>query len=115
MIDNDTAQSLAAGASGSGVAVWLSRAVGLSLAVMFLGGLAAAYFIGPVVIYVSNLPPRYGPAMGFVVGFVAIMMLRKTHEALDSIPAKSFGRALIEWWRKRLGLPPVAEDKETEK
>jgi hypothetical protein len=108
LIDHETIAKLAAGASGSGLAAWLARATGFTLVVMFVGGLSAAYFIGPAVAGWFNLV-EHQPAVGFVVGFVAILFLRKVHDVLESIPAGSVGSALVEWVRKVLGLPPKAE------
>lgn len=107
MLDQDTFAKIAAGATGSGIAAWLARATGLSLAVMFVGGLSAAWFVGPAVADFSRLPTHYQPAVGFVVGFVAIMFLRKLYDVMESIPAGSIGGTLVEWLRKLLGLPPT--------
>lgn len=111
MIDHETLAKIAAGASGSGLAAWLARATGWTLAVMFVGGLAAAYFIAPAVANWFNLQ-AHESAVGFVVGFLAILMLRKVHEVIDGIPANSLGGALVEWGRKVLGLPAVPAARE---
>lgn len=108
MIDNETLAKIAGGATGSAIAAWFARATGLSLAVMFFGGLSAAWFVGPAVADASRLPTDYQPAVGFVVGFVAIMFLRKLYDVMESIPAGSIGGTLVEWLRKLLGLPPAA-------
>lgn len=105
MFDQETLAKLAAGGGGSALAAWLARATGAQLAIMFLGGLLASYFVAPAVADFFGLT-RHQPAVGFVVGFVAIMVLRKLHDVLDSIPAGSVGGALVEWMRKLLGLPP---------
>lgn len=99
---------LAAGGGGSAIAAWLAKAAGLQLVIMFAGGLAASYFVAPA------LADRFGlgahqPAVGFVVGFVAIMFLRKVHDVFESIPAGSIGASLAEWVRKILGLPAKPE------
>lgn len=104
MIDHDTLAKIAAGASGAGIAAWLARATGMTLMIMFAGGLAASHFVAPLVASWFNLT-AHQPAVGFVVGFLAILMLRKLHDVIDSIPAGSLGGALVEWLRKLLGLP----------
>lgn len=107
MLDPDTIKQLAAGATGSGLAAWLAKVTGWALVVMFLGGFLAAYFVGPLVADVFSISkPQSMQAVGFVVGFVAILLLRKVHDVIDSIPADSLGGALVEWLRKLLGLPP---------
>lgn len=104
MIDNDTVEKLAAGAFGSGLAAWFAQATGWALLIMFGGGLAASYFVAPAVTQWFNLA-SHQPSVGFVVGFLAILMLRKLHDVIDSIPAGSVGGALVEWGRKVMGLP----------
>lgn len=105
MIDQDTLAKIAAGAWGAGIAAWLAKATGMTLFIMFAGGLAASYFVAPAVAGWFNLT-AHSPAVGFVVGFLAILMLRKLHDVIDSIPAGSLGGALVEWLRKLAGLPP---------
>lgn len=104
MLDNDTIAKIVSGASGAGIAAWLARATGASLFVMFAGGLAASYFVAPAVASAFNVT-AHQPAVGFVVGFLAILMLRKVHDVIDGIPAGSVGGALVEWGRRMMGLP----------
>lgn len=107
MIDNDTISKLVAGGAGSGIAAWLARATGWQLAFMFFSGLAAAWFVAPAVAGFFRLDAheRGAEAVGFVVGFVALLILRKVHDVLDGIPAGALGASLVEWLRKLLGLP----------
>lgn len=108
MIDNDTLAKLAAGGGGSALAAWLAKATGAQLAIMFGGGLLASWFVAPAIADRFALT-SHQPAVGFVVGFVAIMFLRKVHDVVDGIPAGSIGSTLVEWWRKLLGLPAKPE------
>lgn len=108
MLDHDTLTKIAAGGGGSAIAAWLAKATGAQLAIMFLGGLAASYFVAPALADWFGLS-AHQPAVGFVVGFVAIMFLRKLHDVMDSIPAGSVGGTLVEWFRKVLGLPAKPE------
>lgn len=107
MIDQDTAQTLVAGGSGAAVAAWLAKAVGLSLLVMFLGGLSAAYFFSKLLAPLFNLPVEYVGAIAYTVGFVSILLLRKLHGALDAIQTDQLGRVIVDWLRRLLGLPPA--------
>lgn len=93
MLDPDTAQNLAAGGSGSALAAWLARATGWELLFMFLGGLSASWFFGPLVAEWSRLQHQ-APAVGFAVGFLALMTARKVIAVIDSVPADSIGGAL---------------------
>jgi hypothetical protein len=104
VIDNDTLEKIVAGASGSGIAAWIARATGWALIIMFAGGVAASHFVAPAVAVLFSLT-AHETTVGFVVGFLAILMLRKLHDVIDSIPAGSLGGALVEWVRKMLGLP----------
>ncbi len=107
MIDNDTAQTLVAGGSGAAVAAWLAKATGLSLAVMFFGGLSAAFFFSKLLAPAFRLPVEYVGAIAYVVGFVAILLLRKLHGALDAVQTDALGRVIVDWLRRLLGLPPA--------
>lgn len=108
MLDHDTIAKLAAGGGGSALAAWLAKASGMQLAIMFIGGLLASYFVAPAIADWFGLT-QHQPAVGFVVGFLAIMFLRKLHDVMDSIPAGSVGGAIVEWLRKVLGLPARPE------
>lgn len=107
MFDNDTISKLVAGGAGSGIAAWLARATGWQLVFMFAAGLAAAWFVAPSVAGFFQLDSheRGAEAVGFVVGFVALLVLRKDYDVLDGIPAGTVGASLVEWFRKLLGLP----------
>lgn len=102
-LDPDTLHQLGAGASGSAVAAWLARATGWELVGMFLSGLSAAYFTGPAIARIFNLAGN-DSAIGFVVGFLAIMVFRKVVAVIDSFPAESVGGMLAKRLRKTLGV-----------
>lgn len=101
--DPETLHQLGAGASGSAVAAWLARATGFELVGMFLAGLSAAYFIGPSVAAVFSLQAHAG-AVGFSVGFLAIMVLRKVLAVVDSFPAESIGGLIVLKLKQWLGV-----------
>ena len=101
--DPDTLHQIGAGASGSAVAAWLARATGLELAGMFLSGMSAAYFIGPAIATLFSLQ-AHASAVGFSVGFLAIMVLRKVLAVVDSFPAESIGGVLVLKLKQLLGV-----------
>ena len=103
MIDPGEIKTIVAGASGSAVAAWLARATGWALAGMFGGGVSAAYFVGPVIAEWTSLQHQQS-AVGFVVGFLAIMSLRKVVAAVDSFPAESIGGMFALKLKKWLGV-----------
>jgi ABC-type transport system involved in cytochrome bd biosynthesis fused ATPase/permease subunit len=102
-LDPDTLNQLGAGASGSAVAAWLARATGWNLVGMFLAGLSAAHFTAPAIASIFNLT-AHNSAVGFVVGFLAIMVLRKFLAVIEGIPAESIGGVLLQKLRKVLGV-----------
>ena len=104
MFDPDTWQKVVAGGSGSALAAWLAKATGLELVWMFLGGSSAAWFVGPLVAEWFKLQHQ-APAVGFAVGFLALMIARKVIEIVDSFPAGSFGNVALAALRRWLGLP----------
>ena len=101
--DPDTLHQLGAGATGSAIAAWLARATGLELLGMFLAGLSVAYFIGPSIASIFNLT-AHATAVGFAVGFLAIMVLRKVLLVVESFPADSIGGALAAKIKQLLGV-----------
>jgi hypothetical protein len=101
--DPETLHQLAAGASGSAVAAWLARATGFELVGMFLAGLSAAYFIGPTVSIVFSLQQHAG-AVGFSVGFLAIMVLRKVLAVVNGFPADTIGGLFVAKLKQLLGV-----------
>lgn len=77
----DLLHKLAAGSSGSAIATWLARATGWDLFFHFLGGSAAAWFIG------NPIAVRFGLAdlqtlIGFAVGFLAIFVMIKLRDLI---------------------------------
>lgn len=101
--DPETLHQLGAGASGSAVAAWLARATGWELLGMFLAGLSASYFTGPAIASMFNLNGN-DSAIGFVVGFLAIMVFRKVIAVIDGFPAESIGGILAQKLRKMMGV-----------
>lgn len=102
-IDPETLKHLGAGASGSAVAAAIARATGWALVTMFGGGLAASVFVSPMIAEFFGLGHQLA-GVGFVVGFLAIMILRKIAAVVESIPAEGVGGALIGWLRRLLGV-----------
>lgn len=102
MLDPDTTQNLAAGGSGSALAAWLARATGWELFFMFLGGLSASWFFGPLVAEWFRLQHQ-APAVGFAVGFLSLMVARKVIAVIDSFPADTIGGALAAFIHRWLG------------
>lgn len=101
VIDPGELKNIAAGASGSAVAAWLARATGWALLGMFGGGVSAAYFVGPVVAEWTSLQHQQS-AVGFVVGFLAIMSLRKVVAVVEGFPAETVGGILVARLKKLL-------------
>jgi hypothetical protein len=104
-IDPENLQQLGAAASGSGIAAALARATGWALFWMFVGGFSAAIFVGPGLARFFNLF-EYQAGVGFVVGFLAIMVLRKVRDVIESIPAEGVGGTLLRWVQRMLGVTP---------
>jgi hypothetical protein len=103
MIENEFAQRIAAGAAGSGLAVWMAKVTGVDLIIMFFGGLAASWFFGEPVAEFFNLV-KHKSAVGFVVGFLAILVLRKLYESIQGVEAESVGKAFVDKLRKMMGV-----------
>lgn len=103
MLDPGEIKTIAAGASGSAIAAYLARATGWALFGMFGGGLSAAWFIGPLVAEWTSLGHQQA-AVGFVVGFLSIMVLRKIVAVVESFPADSIGGIFTAWLRKKTGV-----------
>ncbi len=103
MIEPDTVNNVVAGAAGSGIASWLARATGYTLIFMFVGGLSAAWFLGPLVAKKSDLLDQQA-AVGFAVGFLSIMLMRKIAEVVETFPAAKVSRSLLSALRKLLGV-----------
>jgi hypothetical protein len=105
MLDNETIHRIAAAASGSAIAAAIARATGFTLVWMFGGGLSAALFVGPIVAEYFRLSHQQA-GVGFAVGFLAIMIMRKIHDVFESIPAGSVGGTLVRGLQRVLGLQP---------
>lgn len=103
MFDPAEFKNIAAGAGGSAVAAWLARATGMELVGMFVTGFLTSYFIGPAVAVFFGLG-SHASAVGFVVGFLAIMVLRKLIAVVESFPAESIGGAFAAKLRQLLGV-----------
>ena len=95
MIESEIAQRIAAGATGSGLAVWMAKVTGVDLVVMFLGGLAASWFLGePLAVFFSLV--KHEAAVGFAVGFLAILVMRKLYDTIHAIDAKDTATKVID-------------------
>lgn len=104
-IEPDHIQQIGAAATGSGIAAWLARATGWALVCMFLGGLGTAIFTGPGIADFFGLG-KYQAGVGFSVGFLAIMVLRKLRDVIESIPADGVGGTFVRWLQRMLGVQP---------
>jgi hypothetical protein len=102
MFDNETVQNLAAGATGSGLAAWMAKVAGIDLVVMFIGGCAAAHFMGAPIADYFHLA-RHATSIGFIVGFLSILIMRKAYETLQSLDPSALGSVIVEKFRKILG------------
>jgi hypothetical protein len=103
MIDNETVQKLAAGAAGAGLGAWMARAAGVDLVVMFIGGFVASYFFVEPITEFFNVTKATG-AVGFSVGFLAILVMRKVYETVQGLDTASIGTAFLDKLRKLLGV-----------
>lgn len=103
MLDIGEIKNIMAGASGSALAAGFARATGWVLAGMFAGGFSASYFLGPVIAEWFSLQHQLS-AVGFVVGFFAIMVLRKLVAVVDGFPAESIGGMLAAKLKNMLGV-----------
>lgn len=113
-IDPEDLRQIGAAAAGSGIAAWFARATGWDLALMFTGGCLTAIFIAPSIAMLANLSDHQ-TLVGFVVGFLAIMLLRKIRDVVENIPAKGVAGMIIGFFRRLGGLPPLpAEPSEKE-
>lgn len=101
--DPETIQQIGAGASGAAIAAWLSRATGFELVGVFLSGFSAAHFVGPSVASIFNLG-SHATAVGWAVGFLAVMVLRKVLAVVESFPAESVGGILVAKLKQFLGV-----------
>jgi hypothetical protein len=95
MIENEIAQRIAAGATGSGLAVWMARVTGVDIVVMFLGGLAASWFLGEPVAEFFNLV-KHESAVGFAVGFLSILVMRKLYDTIHAVDASDTATKVID-------------------
>ena len=93
---------MASGATGAGIAAWFARATGWTLVGMFLAGLSTAWFIAPSLAQWFGLVSHEG-AIGFVVGFLAILVLRKVQAIVENFPAHEVGPAVVDWIKSWLG------------
>lgn len=104
-IDPEVINKIIAGGSGSAIAAWIAKATGFNLFMMFVGGLSAAWFLSPAVADFFGLKgPRSEPAVGFVIGFLGIILMRKALEVIDKIDwATVLGKALEKFGLKKSG------------
>lgn len=98
----DLLHKLAAGSSGSAIATWLARATGWDLFFTFLGGSAAAWFIGDPLAKHFGLVELAG-LIGFSVGFVAIFLMSKFRDLVMAIKVEhvlDVLKSLVPWSNK---------------
>lgn len=99
----DMLNKVLAGASGSAIAAWIAKATGINLFMMFMGGFSAAWFLGPFVATNFSLQAQESP-VGFVIGFIAILVMRKAFAAVEAVSGESVGKAFLDWFKKLLGV-----------
>ena len=98
-IDPDITHKLLAGGSGSALAAWIARATGFNLFMMFAGGIAAAYFLCDTVAgFFGIATPKGIGAVGFIIGFVGIVLLRKGFEAIEKVEWYIHLNSLVARW-----------------
>ena len=102
MIDSETAQNIAAGATGSGLAAWMAKVAGADLIVMLIGGCAVAHFMGSPIADYFNVT-KYASGVGFTVGFLSILVLRKSYETIQSLDPSALGSVIVDKIRKIVG------------
>lgn len=98
----DLLHKLAAGSSGSAIATWLARATGWDLLFTFLGGSAAAWFIGDPLAQHFGLVKLTG-LIGFSVGFVAIFLMSKFRDLVMALKVEHVMevlKSLVPWSNK---------------
>jgi hypothetical protein len=103
MLEAEQIKNILAGGTGSAIAVWLAKATGVDLAIMFIGGVVASHIFGDPVAHFFSLQ-KYEAAVGFIVGFLSILVLRKLYESVQAIEAAGVGKALVDKLRKMLGV-----------
>ena len=104
-IDPEDLRQLGAAATGSGIAAYIAKAKGMPLLAMFAGGMLTSIMVGPSIASLANLSDHQS-GVGFTVGFLAIMILRKIHEVVEGIPAKGVGGLIVRFFQRLLGIPP---------
>jgi len=104
MIENgEFLHKIVAGASGSALAVWLTKATGWDRVVSGVGGVVCSQlFTAPVVDYFKLM--KYEAATAFVVGLLSMLLIRKIYEGLASIDTKELAGAFVAKVRLWLGV-----------
>lgn len=72
---------------------------------MTLGGAALAFYLAPVLASWLSAPKAEG-ALGFLIGVFGMAIVAKIHEAIQAFAAGDIGKALLDWFRKFLGVAP---------
>lgn len=102
-LDPESIKDLAAGGGGSLIAAWLSKTTGMQFCIMVAAGWIVASILGPMMANLFKLDHQQS-GVGFMVGFLAIVVLNKVFEGVNSIPAGSVGSVFLQWLKKRLGV-----------
>jgi hypothetical protein len=98
----DITKSLA-GPVGSAVALFFLKGTWRTYGGAFIGGIAMAHYVGPVV---HDIFPRLGAeTSGFLVGLFGVIVVKKSFDTWEQFDA---GKILKEWVRKVLRLDKEA-------
>lgn len=98
----DLLNKLAAGSSGSAIAAWLARATGWDLFFHFIGGSAAAWFVGNPIAHHFGLV-KLETLIGFAVGFLAIFLMIKARDLIMGLKLEhvmELLKSLVPWSHK---------------
>lgn len=111
--DPEDLRQIGAAATGSGLAAWIAKATGIPLLAMFAGGFLTSIVVGPTIAALANLSDHES-GVGFAVGFLAIMILRKIHEVVEGIPAKGISGLIVRFFQRLVGVTPNEPTERTE-
>jgi hypothetical protein len=103
MNEGDLMAKAASSATGSWLAVWMSKVVGFDRIFMFCGGFAASWFLNDIISEKMSLQ-THQVAVGFALGFLSMLFLRKLFEAFESIDSKKVADSFVDKLRKFLGV-----------
>ena len=103
MIEGEFLHKLAAGISGSALAVWLTKATGWDRVVSFVGGAVCAQIFTPIAVDYFRLM-KGELATAFTIGLLSMLLIRKIYEGISSIDTKELAGAFVAKVRLWLGV-----------